>query len=145
MPIKTTIGCAALAIAACFGISAASASPLVANKGVSAAASQVHNVDYHCYRHNGRRYCRDTYEDYDDYGHWPGVAIGVGRRHHHHPDHGGVHYYRGSPGGGPSGHVVHGPSGGGMRVGGGGPAGAAGHAFGGAIGGLGGGGVGGHR
>ena len=61
MPVRTTIGCAALAIAACFGIGAASASPLVATKSVSAATSQVQNVDYHCYRRNGRRYCRDAY------------------------------------------------------------------------------------
>ena len=50
MPIRTTIGCAALAIAACFCTGAASASPLVVNKSVSAATSQVQNVDYHCYR-----------------------------------------------------------------------------------------------
>ena len=50
MPIRTTIsGCAALAIAACFGIGAASASPLVVNKSVG-ATSQLQNVDYHCYR-----------------------------------------------------------------------------------------------
>jgi hypothetical protein len=139
MPIKTTIGCAVLAIAACFGTSAASASPLVVNKSVSAATSQVQNVDYHCYRRHGRRYCRDTYESYDDsyyddYGYGPGVVIGIGRRHHHH-DHGSVHYYRGSPGGEPSGHAGHVPSGGGMRGVGGGPAGAAGHASGGAMGG----------
>src|SRR4051812_36402237 len=103
MPIKTTIGSAALAIAACFGISAAGASPLVVNKSVSTATSQVQNVDYHCYRRHGRRYCRDTYADFDDsyydYGYGPGVVIGVGRHHHHH-NQGSMHYYRGSPGGG---------------------------------------------
>ena len=147
MPIKTTIGCAALAIAACFGIGTASASPLVVNKSVG-ATSQLQNVDYHCYRRHGRRYCRDTYEDYedsyyDDYGYGPGVVIG---RHRHHHDHGNVHYYRGSPGGGPSGRVGHGPSGGGMmRGGGGGPVGHASIGGGGGVGGHGGGGGGGHR
>ena len=138
MPIKTTLRCAVFAIAACLGTSAPSASPLVVNKGVSAATSQLQNVDYHCYRRHGRRYCRDTYESYDsyydDYGYGPGVVIGIGRRHHHH-DYGSVHYYRGSPGSGPSGHLAHGPSGGGIPGGGGRPAGAAGLASGGAIGG----------
>ena len=138
MKINTAIGCAALTILACCGIGGASASPLALNS-VSAAASQVKNVDYHCYRGHGRRYCRDTYEAYDDsyyddYGYGPGVVFGVGRHHHH--NHGGVHYYRGSPGGGSVGHVGRGPSGGGMRIGGG-PAVGAGHAFGGAGGGFG--------
>jgi hypothetical protein len=139
MPIKTTLRCAVLAIAAGLGTSAPRASPLVVNKDVRDATSQLQNVDYHCYRRHGRRYCRDTYEgyddsSYDDYGYGPGVVIGDGRRHHHH-DYGSVHYYRGSPGGGPSGHAGHGANGGEMRGVGGGPAGGAGHASGGALGG----------
>ena len=82
MPIKTTFRCAVLAIAAGLGTSAPRASPLVVNKDVRDATSQLQNVDYHCYRRHGRRYCRDTYEgyddsSYDDYGYGPGVVIGM--------------------------------------------------------------------
>lgn len=134
MPIKTTIGVAALAAAASLAGTSADASPVALNKNTTITGAAVQTVDYHCYRRHGRRYCRDTYDDYDDsyydydyYG--PGIVIGAGRRHHHHGD-GGMHYYRGAAGG----HA--GPSVGGA------PGGPVGHAAGGGM--AGGGGAGGH-
>jgi hypothetical protein len=93
MPTKLTVGCVALAAVTCLAGGTAMAAPLGLNKGSNAdnAPSNVQNVDYRCYRRQGRRVCQDTYDDYDafyyDYdGYGP-----VGSRHRRG---GGIHFYR---------------------------------------------------
>jgi hypothetical protein len=66
------------------------ASPLGLHKSTNAgsARSSVQNVDYRCYRRHGRRYCRDTYDDFEyDYD-------GYGPGGHRHRGGGGIHFYR---------------------------------------------------